>query len=309
MINKYFILLIIIVSTNGWLHDTFEKHLIHSAVERNALCNDGTPSGGYFSPGIDDGANKWIIYFTGGRWCWDNESCKNTYGRMRGTIQDQYISSRNWPDTEDFIGLMSPSPQINDFHNWNRIYVKYCTSDIYSGNANNENDIGYYFHGDNVVYEMLKDFMDSKIVKSNNTINKATHMIISGSSAGGLGVMIHLTRIANMFPNTIVKGFNDAGWLIPLETVYKDGSEIFSEEIMHGIELWKPVLPFNCLAFHKNDKHFCFTPNVLYRHARQIPLYIALNIPDGFIAYIANSINYPPNKEDEIEWINNIEDV
>ena len=281
------IAIITIVQSVQWSSNIFNKHLIKNAVIRNALCNDGSSAGGYFSSGFGDGQNKWIIYLAGGRWCWDENSCKHTYERNYGTNNNSFISSNNWPTQTNFIGIMSPDLNINDFYNWNRIYIKYCSSDVYSGTSQNyENNMNYYFHGSNIVSEMLKDFTNTSIV--NDTLDCASDIIVSGSSAGGLGVMIHLNKIKDMFPNAIVKGLCDAGWLISINSnnVY----DIFKEEIAKGMILWKP----NFINYHN------YIPENLYTNIKNIPLYIVLNNPDGFMVLIANHTKYDQNIINEI---------
>lgn len=34
-------------------------------VDRDAVCNDGSPAGYYFAPGSGDGVNLWLIYLEG----------------------------------------------------------------------------------------------------------------------------------------------------------------------------------------------------------------------------------------------------
>jgi len=56
----------------------FQRHF-HNITETGAMCGDGTPAGVYYSKGYGEGANKTIIYFNGGGWCYgfDNKSVAN----------------------------------------------------------------------------------------------------------------------------------------------------------------------------------------------------------------------------------------
>ena len=36
-------------------------------VDRDAVCNDGSPAGYYYAPGSGDGVNLWLIYLEGAR--------------------------------------------------------------------------------------------------------------------------------------------------------------------------------------------------------------------------------------------------
>ena len=44
---------------------------------------DGTNPGFYWTKGSGTGANKWVLYFKGGGWCYDEASCKQRAGAPR----------------------------------------------------------------------------------------------------------------------------------------------------------------------------------------------------------------------------------
>ena len=84
--------------------------LFSNAAERNATCNDGTPSGYYLwrSP---TKSNKWIIYLEGGGLCYDLASCLSRPKML--------TSSTPWPKRLGAYGLFSTSN--NQFSDFNKV--------------------------------------------------------------------------------------------------------------------------------------------------------------------------------------------
>src|ERR1700690_3198481 len=54
---------------------TLSKHIVKKAVQRQAVCNDGTPAVYYFKRGSGADAAHWIIHFQGGGWCSNGPTC------------------------------------------------------------------------------------------------------------------------------------------------------------------------------------------------------------------------------------------
>ena len=285
----------VIFSYNHQRGDYFIKHNL-----KTARCNDGSPSTYYYASGFED--QKWIINLEGGKWCWDRNSCKNTsWGRVFDSLDNKLISSTTYPYYKEHVGYLSNEPYINTFYNWNRVNVKYCSSDIWSGNNSYDNQTGFVFGGYYIVRETIEDLIE------NYNLDNATHIILAGNSAGGLGVMIHLDWLSDKFPEADVVGLNDGGWLNPLQFTSNNQPqrEYFSQEIGPGSKLWNSLLPFPCLKSHQADPHFCFSATTLYRNLKT-PLFIASNLLDGFVSHYANYIYKMENHCERLYWINNV---
>lgn len=285
-----------IFSYNHQHNEYFVKHELDTTS-----CNDGFPTAYYYSSGSE--TQKWIINLEGGKWCWDKDSCTNSsWGRVYGSFDNQLLSSINYPYYKEHVGYLSNDPYFNTFYDWNRVNVKYCSSDIWSGTKHNNDDLtGFKFQGYFIVQETIND-----LIKKYN-LNNATHIILAGNSAGGLGVMIHLDWIREKFPAADVVGLNDGGWLFPLQFTSDNlhQKEYFSQEIGPGSKLWKSQLPFPCLKSHQADPYFCFSAINLYRNLKT-PLFVATNLVDGFVAYYANQINEIKKPCDKLYWINSV---
>ena len=91
-------------SDGGGLH---ELHLITSATSNGAVCLDGSSPGIYLRNGTGVDKSKWIIFFGGGAWCHDRDTCyerSNTelgssncfprYLRLEGLLSNQACHSK-----------------------------------------------------------------------------------------------------------------------------------------------------------------------------------------------------------------------
>ena len=86
-----------------------------------AVCNDGSAPILYYRPGIDEGRDKWIIWFKGGQGCQDEASCLQRWETDR-----PLMTTCSGEDCEDFAiaeentknGILSASMAENPhFHN------------------------------------------------------------------------------------------------------------------------------------------------------------------------------------------------
>ena len=82
---------------------TLNRHIID--IDEHAVCNDGTPSVFYHTPG-DSG--QWIVYLQGGGWCWDEPTCEE-----RWADSPQLMSSASYGPTLNVSGVLSNDPSIS----------------------------------------------------------------------------------------------------------------------------------------------------------------------------------------------------
>lgn len=156
--------------------------LLDNTASNGALCLDGTPGGYYFAPGSGSGANKWIIFFQGGGWCYSEDDC---WGRSKTALG----SSKFWGPTMDMGGITSDDCNNNPtFCNWNRVNLNYCDGNSFSGNRAAPVTVRgepVYFRGHQILDATLNE------LASQFGLSKATHVLLSGCSAGGLSTYLH----------------------------------------------------------------------------------------------------------------------
>ena len=88
-----------------------------------------------------------------------------------------------------------------------RRYVKYCSSDFWSGDAGpTAATFGYSFRGSRIVAAVISDLVASQGLGA----AAGARMLFAGCSAGAIGAMNNLEAVALMVPSTVtVEGFLD----------------------------------------------------------------------------------------------------
>lgn len=166
-------------------------------VNVGAVCLDGTNPGFYMAKGNGTGADKWVLYFKGGGWCYDEASCLK---RAKTSIG----SSKYFTKTFEFSGMMDSDPIINPtFHNFNRVVLWYCDGASFSGNAAkpyiSPNGDKLWFRGKRVLDAMLEALM------KDHGLGTAKEVLLSGGSAGGLAAYLHTDYVAAKMPRSVRK--------------------------------------------------------------------------------------------------------
>jgi len=189
---------------------TSTKYLLADAARKDgAVCIDGTPGAYYFRPGSGSGADKWYIHHEGGGWCYNSAAC---YSRSLTDLG----SSKNYPNTATInYGYFSTNPTANPLmYNWNSVYLKYCDGGSFSGNnetTDNYNGHELHYRGFRILNAMFNDLFDIR------GLNKASDVVISGCSAGGLATYLHVDWWRAKLPNSKVVGMPDSGFFLDYE--------------------------------------------------------------------------------------------
>ncbi|XP_028400518.1 uncharacterized protein LOC114523707 [Dendronephthya gigantea] len=185
-----------------------EKVILNKAVKLGACCLNGSPPAYHFRKGFGSGVKRWVVFFCGGAWCYDEEAC---YQRSHGP----YGSSYNIEFSDG--GMYSTDPQINpDFYNWNAVFVAYCDGSSFTGKRENPlyfMDKPVYFRGKVVLDAIIQDLLD-------RGIDTASDVLLTGSSAGSLAVLIHADYIKKRLnPHTKVRAIADSGYFTDIQTL------------------------------------------------------------------------------------------
>ena len=228
----------------------------------NTACLDGSAPGGYLRRNVH--STSWIFHMEGGGWCWSEEDCLE---RSKSTLG----SSSAWPDilpatmTSNPMccssgGILSGNKTENPlFFDYNMFFVGYCDGSSYSSNAGLQN--GLHYRGWNNLKAVLDMVMDEGM-------EQADTIIITGCSAGGLSVYLHLdalhAHIAQRNPHAVVVGVADAGFFLNVPTW--NGVNVYPNQIAGGYKLWQfahESLPAACLDQHAAAPWNClFAPEV-----------------------------------------------
>ena len=255
-------------SSNG-----YEYHAVKNADTAGAVCLDGSTPGYYLRQGSGRGNKNWIIYLQGGAWCDNEESC---LGRSRMHLG----SSLFFKPLGNPGGILSSSNKENpEFYDWNVAYLPYCDGSSFAGNRSDPVQVEgslLYFRGlrilDSTISELLSD----------TNLKEANHVIFSGTSAGGLAVMLHADFVRSKLPKQVhFRALADSGFFLDtasrkqkgqrkfrkiMQSVFKlhnctDGVPQHCVKNTSGRKLWKCIFPQYFLRFVKSS---LFVVNPLY---------------------------------------------
>ena len=177
----------------------------------NALCNDGTLPIVYFQAGTGDDRNKWVIYLQGGGGCATDTACAD---RAKGTHDLVSSDDVNLPTILVADGILSTVNSVNpDFAGYTHVFVHYCSSDAYAGDAvRTINGASWQFRGKDIITATLKQ-LSAPSDAAMPSLKDATEVLVTGGSAGAMGVHNNLDRIAALLAPIKVKGIADSGWV------------------------------------------------------------------------------------------------
>lgn len=191
------------------------------------VCGDGSQY--KFFVNYSDSKNDVVVVLEPGGACWDYESCTGKDG-IRGAanvdgIPDDHV------DLAPFI-----SPFLNRFaetnphtHDWNMVYVPYCTGDVHTGNA-----VVTYSDPDGIEPDVTfnhkgHDNMTGVIDWMAGQFESVPKLLVTGCSAGGAGALVNYHWIREGLAG-VEQGFlladsgpimPSSGWSKPLhEKVY-----------------------------------------------------------------------------------------
>jgi ribosome maturation protein SDO1 len=231
--------------------------LFNSTEHPYARCLDGSTAG-YYAQQAPNPADKtkFVIYLNGGGECDKEGPCK---AQLTGSLgSSKYFASEvdanGWYFASDYC-TYNPI-----FCGWNHVYNPYCTQDLHAGQVKEASDKtwGMYFAGHHVMEAML-DEMD----KAPFNMKDATEIILSGASAGGIGVWMNVDYIARRYPKAKVTALTIAGFYF--YATYYDGANATAPSGMGDFresafpvtyDLYEAYVDQSCkLAYEKKGMH------------------------------------------------------
>jgi hypothetical protein len=232
----------------------------------NALCNDNTIAAYYFRPSTS-GSTRWIFDLEGGDECHDDATCQVTR-----TNSYKNTTSIGWKVTKP-QGIISTDPTYNPtFYDANTVKVHYCSSDYWSGakmattafmpsNA----DSGWTFEGRAIAVAALTDVAAHA---STNGFNAMTDILLTGSSAGGLGLVYIINDLTPLLPKQATKLLAiDAGFSLQIDSFKKNAPPTYmssdnpvSDIVTAGITFWNGHGNTNCwkAATTEQEQETCY---------------------------------------------------
>ena len=204
----------------------------------------------YFRKGFGDGSRNWVIYLGGGGFCYSVSDCN-----ARKISDPELMTSTDKPASFSVNGILSTSRLDNpDFYNANHVAVPYCSSDLWSGNREkSEATGGHEFRGRRIVRAIIQDLKNGE---TGVDLSSATRVLFAGTSAGGVGVMVHADWIRTQLPSADVRGVNDGGWTPDLLPNFP--GNLF-QRINVALQLWNGKVDASCARANSGSEYRCYT--------------------------------------------------
>ena len=165
------------------------------AERYGAKCLDGSPPALYMkaanTTADPSAANKWVLFFKGGGWCYDETAC---YKRSKGIMGSSLQLNATQPKFGyGGGGPVGADPRENpSFAHFNRVIVWYCDGGSFTGDLTEP----IVINGSKVWFRGRRN-RDAVLgyLREEHGLGAATDVLVSGGSAGGLSAYIHADYI------------------------------------------------------------------------------------------------------------------
>merc|ERR1719242_1046765 len=249
-------------------------NLTDAMNSNGAVCIDGSVPVFYFRPGTGSGVNKFHVFFQGGGWCaGDNDAIAACMDTCQHRATTDLGSSATYAATANYdSGYMATDPSVNPLSsNWNTIYVKYCDGQSYTGNNDTvlSGSADLHFRGWRILNGVFAE------LDKNYNWSKATDVLMSGCSAGGLTTWLHSDHVHDTFVKPLGANFlsmPDSGFFMEYE-----GAGKYVSGLNWNFQFGNASAALNkeCMADHKaEDQHLCMfaQETAPYVHVKMFPL-------------------------------------
>ncbi len=238
-----------------------------------ARCLDGSAGGLYFRPGSGVNASRLVIAIEGGGECRTLSDC-NTWRGGSGP------SSTNWPTTRAVASFseLSNSAEANpDFFSWAKVFLPYCSADMHSGQRHTPDASlgGYYFAGHNLIAAGVQ------LLANVSDFREPSHVLVTGSSAGGIGALLHADFFSRTWPRAIVKAAPSCGFFYAGVSSLSDwaANRTTPAQNLGFISEWDPYIDEGCANITGGDMAACTDAHLALPHIRT-PLFLRENLFD-----------------------------
>ena len=229
--------------------------------------------------------------------CWSEVSCNERY-------QDHqyWMSSTSWSPVMAQGGIFATDGS-SPWGTANRIFVKYCSSDFWSGDVGASSaTYGYNFRGARIVSSVITDLLQNKGMDA-----PGQQLLFGGCSAGAIGAMNNLEAVASQVPPTVtVRGFLDAAALLDIQPAgwpWSPDLETLQSLIQELTALVSPVLPDYCsTAFGPGEQYKCFIGQYRMPLITKVPFFMNAPQFDEF-ELMYDTDNYAPSTPAQLAFV------
>lgn len=314
----------------------------------NVRCNDGSTPAMYVSEGNGFDRDKWIIYLQGGGSCgneaacldrWQSRGSQPNYGIQKmSTSVPQVIwdavhtsAPNGWtlqgvnyqiPETIKGTGIFAPTAG-NNFRDWTKVFVYYCSSDDWTGQNNNHlfatapMPYRVAFNGARIfdaAIETLRSGTVSYVIGDIGhqmpNLDNSEFTLMAGSSGGANGLKHNLDRVREYLNQyhmhdveSVVRGLFDAGgspytaalpWPLPPAPVnsYEQYFETLWNDVYLGV--WNARVDDSCLNLNPVGLQYrCADSTHVLQHHITTPFFHRMDLQDPQSSDSYRKVFYP----------------
>ena len=140
---------------------------------------------------LSERSKKVVFMLQGGGVCYDKDSCEDHTDRLKQP--DKFIPYDGFENG----GLFSGDPNVNKFLGYSKIFLPYCTGDVFLGNhVANYGGLEVNHGGKAIVEATLKYLADQRTLFS---FPETKEILLFGFSAGAIGALSHLDHFSRFF--------------------------------------------------------------------------------------------------------------
>jgi len=259
-------------------------------------CNDGTPAVAYVraatDPAYDD---HWLVFLDGGNRCVNGEDCSKRWCG-EGFYNARKMSSRWEVATRNVSGLGDTDP-INEFGGWNQVHMPYCSSDNWLGTRSdvvltNGDKVSFRIHFEGaLIVDELFDALEAGLVSDDGlealpSLADADKVVFAGGSAGAMGTMGHVDRLAERLdPIEVVAVLEGMSGPSPAHLTPAQAAATEAEAITQWERDYDGVfgarVDDSCAATHVAEPWRCILPTTLQFGAMTTPFFLHHDLRDG----------------------------
>lgn len=179
----------------GWVPPEYDRWV--KFEPEGAVCADGSQY--KFFVKFSRTSEDVVIFLEGGGACWDYAGCTGTGIRSaanRDGLPDDHATRHaelggfSFP-VEVVYPLLHGDANVNPMADWNKVFIPYCTGDVYSGDRvatysdpmGTEPDVEFHHVGHRNIMASISDLSEM--------FPALDRMFVSGCSAGGAGAIIN----------------------------------------------------------------------------------------------------------------------
>eukprot|EP00730_Choanoeca_flexa_P014114 TRINITY_DN6049_c0_g1_i1.p1 TRINITY_DN6049_c0_g1~~TRINITY_DN6049_c0_g1_i1.p1 ORF type:complete len:375 (+),score=62.72 TRINITY_DN6049_c0_g1_i1:1068-2192(+) len=267
MAQSTFLILPLLALVTCSLAKNIPLTLLDAATFPQAKCMDGTQGGYYYAAATNSAfEDNWVLLLQGGGECASQTNCDARVHTALGS-SSKFDASKS--DLEAVAsGDCNENPRLCT---WNRVFMAYCSQDLHSGTRAQPSSVSwnYSFAGSHIVQAVFDD------LTAKYNFSSAETVILSGGSAGGIGVWYHLDNLADRLPTARVLGAPIAGYYFPaypytgINHTQSALADFRPAAWPSHVELWQSAMPKACVQAKPADKQWqCMLANFSYDYIK-----------------------------------------